>query len=126
VVQIEYDSEGDALEISFAEGAGCGVELTDEIVLRYDETTGAPLSLIFLSFSYLIQPTAYGPESFRLTGLERLPPERRDVVTRILTSAPVNRYLRVSGLSLSPRRLVPITYVRQPLPGARPPLGATT
>jgi len=119
VVQIEYDREGDILEILFAKGAGCGIELTDEMVLRYDPTTNRPLSLILVSFSHLIQPTEYGPESFRLTGVERLPSKRRDIVMRILTSAPVNRYLRISALSLPPeKRVVPITAlqgVRQPL-----------
>ena len=116
VVQIEYDREGDVLDILFAKGAGCGIELTDEIVLRYDPTNNRPLSLIFVSFSHLIQPTEYGPESFRLTGVERLPPERRDIVMRILTSAPVNRYLRISAFSLPlEKRFVPITYVQQPL-----------
>jgi hypothetical protein len=116
VAQIEYDREGDVLDILFALGSGCGIELTDEIVLRYDPTNNKPLSLIFVSFSHLIQPTEYGPESFRLTGVERLPPERRDIVMGILTSAPVNRYLRISALSLPPeKRFVPITYVQQPL-----------
>ncbi len=50
-IRIEYDREGDVLEIFFAEGAGRGLELTDEIVLRYDMQTGSPLSLIFLTFS---------------------------------------------------------------------------
>ena len=116
LVSVNYDREGDILEIFFDRGPGCGVELADEIVLRYNIETGKPLSLMFLSFSKLVQPTDYGPESFRLTGLERLPADRRQVVMRILTSPPVNYYLRVSALSL-PRepKPVPITYVRQPL-----------
>ena len=117
-VQIEYDREGDVLDLLFAKGSGCDIELTDEIVLRYDPKNNNPLSLIFVSFSHLTRrvPTEYGPESFRLTGVERLPPERRDIVMRILTEAPVNRYLRISALSLPPeKRFVPITYVQQPL-----------
>ncbi|MEW5988142.1 MAG: DUF2283 domain-containing protein [Chloroflexota bacterium] len=113
IVNVSYDREGDILEIFFAEGAGSGIELTDEIVLRYNQATGTPLSLILLSFSHLVQPTEYGPESFRLSGLEKLSPERRETIMRILTSPPVNHYLRVSALTL-PRshRLVPITTVR--------------
>ena len=106
------------MDILFAKGAGCGIELTPsgEIVLRYDPTNNRPLSLIFVSFSLPVYPSEYGPESFRLTGVEGLPPERRDIVMRILTSAPVNRYLRISALSLPPeKRFVPITYVQQPL-----------
>ena len=116
-VRIEYDREGDMLEIFFAEGAGRGLELADEIVLRYDVQTGLPLSLIFLSFSQLMKPTEYGPESFQLHGIKRLPSSEREKVMHILTSAPVNRYLRLSALSLTPRakQLAPIVYVRQHL-----------
>jgi hypothetical protein len=115
-VLVSYDREGDTLEIFFNPGPGTGVELTDHFVLRYDKKTAAPLSLIFLSFSKLTQPTEYGPESFRLTGLEKLPPKQRDTITQILMSPPVSYYLRTSALSL-PRhsRHVPITYLRQPL-----------
>lgn len=115
-VLVSYDREGDTLEVFFNQGPGTGVELTDQIVLRYDKKTAVPLSLIFLSFSKLTQPTEYGPESFRLTGLEKLPPKQRDIITQILMSPPVNHYLRTSALSL-PRhsRRVPITYLRQPL-----------
>ena len=98
-VRIEYDREGDILELFFAEGAGRGLELTDEIVLRYDVQSGQPLSLIFLSFSKLMQPTEYGPESFYVHGLKRLPPSERDQVMNLLTSSPVNHYLRVSALA---------------------------
>ncbi len=116
-IRIEYDREGDVLEIFFAEGAGRGLELTDEIVLRYDIQTGRPLSLIFLTFSKLMQPTEYGPESFYLDGLQRLSPTEQNKVMKILTSPPVNRYLRVSAVA-KPRQahqFTPIVYVRQQL-----------
>ena len=116
-VRIEYDREGDILELFFAEGAGRGLELTDEIVLRYDVQSGQPLSLIFLSFSKLMQPTEYGPESFYIHGLQRLPPAERDKVMSILTSSPVNHYLHVSALAQARKtdQFAPILYVRQKL-----------
>ncbi|MEZ4729964.1 MAG: DUF2283 domain-containing protein [Caldilineaceae bacterium] len=117
VARIEYDREGDTLEIFFADGAGRGLELTDEIVLRYDRECGRPLSLIFLTFSKLMQPTAYGSESFYLRGLARLSDADRQQVMQILTSPPVNQYLHVSALA-QPRRpnhLTPIVYIRQQL-----------
>lgn len=116
-VRIEYDREGDILEIFFAEGAGRGLDLTDEIVLRYDPQSGRPLSLIFLTFSKLMQPTEYGPESFYLHRLQRLSVAERNQVMHILTSPPVNHYLRVSALA-QPRQanaFAPIVYVRQQL-----------
>mgnify|MGYP001044968767 CR=1 FL=1 len=116
-IRIEYDREGDVLEIFFAEGAGRGLELTDEIVLRYDIQTGRPLSLIFLTFSKLMQPTEYGPESFYLEGLQRLSPTEQNKVMKILTSPPVNRYLRVSAVAKlrQAHQFTPIVYVRQQL-----------
>lgn len=116
-IRIEYDREGDVLEIFFAEGAGRGLELTDEIVLRYDIQTGRPLSLIFLTFSKLMQPTEYGPESFYLDGLQRLSPTEQNKVMKILTSPPVNRYLRVSAVAKlrQAHQFTPIVYVRQQL-----------
>lgn len=115
--RIEYDKEGDTLEVFFADGSGKGLELADEIVLRYEPKTKNPLSLILLNFSHLVKPTEYGPESFRLNGMEHLPASERQTVMTMLTSAPVNRFLKVSALALSPdeEQLVPITYVRQQL-----------
>lgn len=120
MARIEYDKEGDVLEVFFADGSGRGLELADEIVLRYEPETGNPLSLMLLTFSHLIKPTEYGPESFRLNGMEHLSPSERQKVMTILTSAPVNRFLKVSALALSAdtEQLVPITYVRQQLAAA--------
>ncbi|MCL4833821.1 MAG: hypothetical protein KJZ86_15370 [Caldilineaceae bacterium] len=112
-VRIEYDSEGDTLEIFFAAGSATGIELTDEIVLRYDTTSALPRSLIFTSFSHLIQGTEYGPESFRMTGIEALPPKHRDDVLRILRMLPVSYFLQLSAVKLpqSPQP-IPFTSVR--------------
>ena len=115
--RIEYDKEGDILEVFFADGSGKGLELADEIVLRYEPKTDNPLSLILLNYSHLIKPTEYGPESFRLNGMEHLPPSERQKIMTMLTSTPLNRFLRVSALALSSdeTQLVPITYIRQQL-----------
>lgn len=116
-VRLEYDREGDTLEIFFAEGAGRGLELTDEIVLRYDVQSGQPLSLIFLAFSKLMQPTKYDPESFYPQGLKRLPAAERNQVLAILTSSPVNHYLHVSALAQTRQTngFASILYVRPQL-----------
>lgn len=112
-VVYQYDKEGDILEVFFQRGGGCGVELTDEIVLRYDVKTGKPLSLIFLCFSALMQSTEFGPPSFRLK-LEEMPDDVCQTVLKIITTPPVNRFLKV--LTYSPpraKRPVPITYVEK-------------
>lgn len=71
-----------------------------------------------IGFSHLIQPTTYGPESYRLTGLERLPADERARILQILTTPPVDHYLHVSALALSTKqpRFAPIATVRQGLP----------
>ncbi len=91
--------------------------MSEEIVLRYNDSTNQPLSLILLGFSHFMQPTEYGLESYRLTGLERLPAAERAKILQILTSAPVDRYLRVSALALSTKtpKVAPIAYVRPQL-----------
>ncbi len=114
-ITYSYDEEGDIMEIFFRRGGGVGVDLTDNIVLRYDQETEEALSLILISFSKLIQPTKFGPPSFRLTALSELPPDMQQSVLDILNSFPVNRFLRVSGLFLSPGgELQPITYLEKP------------
>ena len=103
-VQVEYDRDGDILEVLFARSS--------------EPTTKQPLSLIFIGFSHFLQPTAYGPESYRLTGLERLPADERAEILQILTTAPVDHYLHVSALAVSTKQpyFAPIATVRQGLP----------
>ena len=92
-----------------------GVDLTENIVLRYDRQTQEPLSLILIGFARLIQPTPFGPPSFRLTELTKLPSDMQEVVLDMLHAAPINHFLKVSGLLLAPgQQLQPITYLEQP------------
>jgi len=110
-----YDKESDILEIIFQKGGGVGIDLTDNIVLRFNRNSGTALSLILTSFSKLIQPTKFGLSSFPLTALDELPPVMQQTVLNILHSFPVNRFLKVSGLFLTPGGdLQPITYFTQP------------
>jgi YD repeat-containing protein len=114
-ITYSYDKEGDILEIFFRKGGGVGIDLTDNIVLRYDHESEEALSLILISFSHLIQPTKFGPPSFRLTALRELPADMQQTVLGILSSFPVNRFLKVSGLlSFPDGELQPITYLEQP------------
>jgi hypothetical protein len=68
-ITYNYDKEGDVLEIIFQKGGGLGIDLTENIVLRYNQEHQEPLSLIVTSFSRLTQPTPFGPPSFHLTAL---------------------------------------------------------
>ena len=114
--QYEYDymEEADILEIFFERGAAtCAVEITDYITLRFRPEEKKAMSLILDNVSYLIEPAEIGPRSFRLK-LERISPELRQKVIELITSAPVNQFLRVSSYTRPrSRRSEPITYVER-------------
>jgi len=113
-ITYSYDQEGDVLEIIFQKGGGLGIDLTENIVLRYNRDRQEPLSLIFTGYSRLTQSTPFGPPSFHLAALNQLPPEMKQTVWQILNNFPVNHFLKVSGLRLSPSgELQPITYLAQ-------------
>jgi len=109
-----YDEEGDLLEITFRKArATCAVELTESIILRFDLEKEEPLSLSFISYSRLAQPTEVGPRSFRLK-LDSMDDEVRQKVLRIITSSPVNQFLKVSSYTRPRARTSePITYIER-------------
>ena len=113
--QYEYDyiKEADILEIFFERGAAtCAVEIADYITLRFRPEEKKAMSLILDNVSYLIKPAEIGPRSFRLK-LERISPELRQKVIELITSAPVNQFLKVSSTRPRARRSEPITYVER-------------
>ncbi len=114
-ITYSYDKEGDVLEIIFQKGGGLGIDLTENIVLRYNQDRQEPLSLILTSFSRLTQSTQFGPPSFHLAALSELPSAMQETIVHILNAFPVDRFLKLSGLRLSPGgELQPITYLEPP------------
>ena len=96
-VELEYDQDGDMLEIFFQKGpATSAIELADPIILRFDRETGVAVSLSILTFSKVVEKTELGPRSFHLSGLDSLPDTLRHMVSKIITSSPVNTFLKVS------------------------------
>lgn len=96
-VELEYDQDGDMLEIFFQKGpATSAIELADPIILRFDRETGMAVSLSILTFSKVVEKTELGPRSFRLSGLDLLPTTMRQLVSKIITSPPVSTFLKVS------------------------------
>jgi YD repeat-containing protein len=96
IVELEYDQEGDMLEIFFERGPASGaLELADPLILRFNRETGQALSLSVLTFSQVIQPTELGPRSFQLDGLERLPIKLRKKVVNMITTPPVSHFLKI-------------------------------
>jgi len=112
-IHLAYDETGDILEVVFdGVEATTAVELTDNILLRFNHELALAAGLTILDFSLLARPTEMGPQSFPLTGLNNLPEELRQTVVKILTTPPVNRFLRVSLLCAPPAHL-PITTIEQ-------------
>lgn len=116
-VRLVYDEEADILEIFFGEnGPATGVELTKYIILRLDRKAKRVLSLILRHFSILAEQTAYGPRSFPLDNLDRLPEDLREVVLQVITSLPVSQFLKLSHFQSSPQTFMPLAYVEsQPM-----------
>lgn len=114
-IRLGYEEVGDILEVVFdGVEATCAVELTDNIVLRFDRQQGQAAGLTILDFSVLASPTELGVRSFALTGLDTLPEELREMVIRIITTPPVNQFLKVTTFYVSPTEQVPLTYVESP------------
>jgi len=116
-VQLEYDLDGDVMEIFFKRGPASGaIELADPIILRFDQETGQALSLSILTFSHVIEVTELGPRSFPLGGLESLPNKSREMVVKMITTLPVSHFLKVAVYyPRSEQPPVPISYVEQSL-----------
>lgn len=114
-IHLAYEEVGDILEIVFDNvKATCAVELTDNIVLHFHREQGRAAGLTILDFSILASPTEFGVRSFALTGLDDLPEELRETVARIITTSPVNQFLKVTTFYASPANQVPLTYVEGP------------
>lgn len=116
-VRLVYDPEADMLEIFFGTNEpATGIELTDHIVLRLNLQTKRAVSLLLMDFSILAERTEYGPRSYPLTTLHALPDEVRAVVLQVVTSMPVQQFLKVSHFQMSLTERVPLTYVEaQPM-----------
>jgi hypothetical protein len=117
-IHLAYEETGDVLEIVFDDvEATCAVELTDNILLRFHREQGRAAGLTILDFSVLVSPSELGPRSFALTGLDNLPDDLRETVAQIITTSPVNRFLKVSTFHSVSAQPIPLTYVEGPRVG---------
>jgi hypothetical protein len=111
-VRLVYDEDTDVLEIFFGEnGPARGIELTDQIVLRLAREVPRALGLTLLHFSILSEQTIYGPRSWRLDSLDRMPEDLREIVLRVLTALPVSQFLKLTQLQTGYAQFVPVAYV---------------
>ena len=112
---LSYDTEGDMLEVFFAEGAATGtVELADGVLLRLDVERVRPLSLAFLCMTPLMRKQVYGPLLLELDGVASLPDGLRQIVIQIITSPPVNAVLKVYSYLPRPQtKVLPVASLAQ-------------
>ena len=90
--QYDYIESADILEIFFsAEMAVDSVELTEDVTLFLDGLNH-PVSLILNNYTYLIEPTPFGPRGFRLE-IDQLPQNPQVLVRQIIMHPPVSRVL---------------------------------
>jgi hypothetical protein len=116
-VRLVYDQEADTLEIFFGQNEpATGVELTDHILLRLNKQTRRAISLTLLHFSILTERTEYGPRSYPLDKLDQVPEDLRELTLHLMTSMPVNQFVKLSHFQASPTEQIPFTYVEsQPM-----------
>ncbi len=116
-VRFVYDQDADILEVFFGENEpATGVELTDQIVMRLNKQTRRAVSLLLLHFSILTERTEYGPRSYPLNKLNEVSEDLRELIIRLMTSTPVNQFLKLSYLQASPTKQLPFTFVEsQPI-----------
>jgi hypothetical protein len=114
-VRLAYYEEDDMLELFFGPNEpATGVELTEHILLRVNRTTGRAVSLTLRHFSILVEHTLYGPRSYPLEHLDQLPETLQETVLHLLNTPPVNQFLKLSHVQLSPARQMPVAYVAVP------------
>jgi uncharacterized protein YuzE len=107
---ISYDELSDTLVIAFEPGQpATGIELNEHIILRIDKEKRRAIGLTFLDYSLLAQTADYGPRSFPMPGLARLPEELRALVLTILQTEPVSDILTLSTYTPSYTESIPIT-----------------
>jgi len=116
-VRLVYDEEADILDIFFGDnGPATGIELTDYMLLRLNQTEKRAVSLMFRHFSVLSEQTEYGPRSFPLNPLDSLPEDLRELVLQLITSLPVNQFLKLSQVQTSPVEQTAVAFVEsQPI-----------
>jgi hypothetical protein len=111
----EYERNSDLLEIIFLPGeATCAIELTESIILRFDWETSEPLSLSFISFSRLRQPTKYGQRYFQLL-TDEWPEEIAEQIWTMLRIPPLTEFLTVSSYEPAfVHQVIPMTGIKPP------------
>ncbi len=90
-IRIVYDTEGDILDIDFrltGEKPQRGIELHPNVTLWTDVNYIAPVRLMLLSYSQLLEQS-----ELSFDNLKQLPSQRQTQVLKLLTHEPLKRLL---------------------------------
>jgi uncharacterized protein YuzE len=91
-VRITYDPDGDILYLTFGQPTvATGYQLSDQLLLRVDPKTQSAAGLTICNYSIHTSTTRKLP----LPGIAD-DPDVKPVLLRILTTAPVNHFLRLT------------------------------
>ena len=113
----EYDEESDVLEVYFTEKRRAWtIELTSNIMISVDRDSEQVIGLIFLDYSELIRPVLWGVRNFPITGLADLPSDERLLVSRLLKTKAVQRWLDLSTVENLPDSPFTVTHLQPPPP----------
>jgi len=94
-----HNDEGDILYITFQRSRkSVDQSLNDNIVLQYNPRTSEPYGLMLIDLSAMLPQSDNAAPTFALDRLADLPPERREQVLAILSTPPVNHWLRITNL----------------------------
>lgn len=110
----KYDELSDTLSIIFEKGENAtGIELNEHILLRVNLKEKRAIGLTLFDYSILAQRTEIGYRSIPLDGLNKLPPDVREMVINILESSPVQEILSLSAYTPTFSEIVPITSLQK-------------
>ena len=94
MIKISYDSEGDLLEVQFAQSSEPprGIGLTDHITLFFDKDLKSPLAFTVVSYAKLLALS-----SIPLTELLEAPEDIQKKVRESLQHQPLTRFIHLRG-----------------------------
>ena len=109
MIKISYETEGDLLEIQFAQTSKArrGIGLTEQITIFYDEHIKNPLALTIISYTKLLSLSIHP-----LTKLSNAPDEIQQSVDQSLQRDPLSRFihLKENGIELEDIRMSELVH----------------
>jgi hypothetical protein len=112
----EYDEESDVLDVHFVaqRRPDWTIELTPNMMISIDRASRQVISLTFLDYTALIEPTLWGKRSFPVTGLANLPPDEQELVLTILNQPPVQKWVGISVVQNLPDSPFTVAHLEAP------------